>query len=121
MWLAVKSFLCGNNETSVPKRFDQCVPTKDNIDNLYYCDTRTYLNGSAINGQWGYCDPNCKGEGLEHENSVMYNLASKEHTNLWSEDIFTLETGYSGHCHTYNPANRSLGKAKGGLYAMLGI
>ena len=51
----------------------------------------------------------------------MYNLASQEHTDLWSEDIFILDSGSSGHCHAYNPANHSLAKANGGFYALLGI
>ena len=118
-----KSFQCGSNETSVSIRFDQCIPSQDNIDNddLDWCYTRTHLNNSAIRGQWGYCDPNCKGEGLNHENSSMFNLASKEHNDLWSEDIFILASGSSGHCHTYNPKNLSLAKARGGFYSMLGI
>ena len=38
---------------------------------------------------------------------------------MWSEDIFMLvETGTSGHCHTYNPTTSSL--ADEGFYAMLG-
>ena len=55
----------------------------------------------------------------EKENSSAFNLASKEHDDMWSEDIFMLvETGTSGHCHTYNPTTSSL--ADEGFYAMLG-
>ena len=77
-----------------------------------------HLNSSTILGMWGYCDPSCRGR--EHQQNASYNLASKEHTDLWSENIFSLNAMSSGHCHTYNPENRSFATNDGGLYAMLG-
>ena len=108
--------ICGNNETSNPRHYDHCEPSGNNDDqNFGWCYTRSHLNGSAIRGQWGYCDQNCR----QRENSSVFNLASEEHDAMWSEDIFMLvETGSSGHCHTYNPTTSSL--ADEGFYAMLG-
>ena len=114
MKLSERSFRCVNNETAIPTHYDGCLPS-GNHDGKSFCYTRTHLNGSAIRGQWGYCDQNCNGT----ENCSIFNLASKEHNDMWSEDIFMLvETGTSGHCHTYNPTTSSL--ADEGFYALLG-
>ena len=45
---------------------------------------------------------------------------SKEHSYLWNEDIFMLESFSGGHCHTYNPKNNSFAGNRGQFYAMLG-
>ena len=112
--LSERSFRCFNNETARPVDYDGCLPS-GNHDGKNFCYTRAHPNGSAIRGQWGYCDQNCR----QRENSSVFNLASKEHDAMWSEDIFMLvETGSSGHCHTYNPTTSSL--ADEGFYAMLG-
>ena len=68
-------------------------------------------------GQWGYCDPSCRGQ---RENNDKYNLASHDHNDRWTENIFSLDTGSSGHCHTYNPANDSLAGNLGQFTAFLG-
>ena len=49
-----------------------------------------------------------------------YNLASKDHNDLWSENIFLLDSENAGHCHTYNPVNRSHAGSSGQFYSMLG-
>ena len=67
--------------------------------------------------QWGYCDPSCRTENVD---DLHYNLASDYHSDLWSEDIFMLDTGSSGHCHTYNPVNQSFAGNRGQFYATLG-
>ena len=88
------------------------------MENSELCYTRTHLNSSAILGMWGYCDPSCRGR--EHQQDASYNLASKVHNDMWSENIFSLNAMSSGHCHTYNPENRSFATNDGGFYAMLG-
>ena len=52
--------------------------------------------------------------------NAKYNLASAEHSELWTEDIFSFESLSSGHCHTYNPVNNSVAGNRGQFYAMLG-
>ena len=81
-----------------------------------WCYTRKYLNESGIIGQWGYCNPSCRWK----KNNTDHNLASQEHSNLWSEDIFSLDAGSSGYCHTYNPMNVSLAGHLGQFTAFLG-
>ena len=83
--LSERSFRCFNNKTARPRHYDGCLPS-GNHDGKNFCYTRSHLNGSAIRGQWGYCDQNCTGT----ENSSIFNLASKEHNEMWSEDIFNL-------------------------------
>ena len=69
-------------------------------------------------GQWGYCDPSCRGHhGVDTE---QHNLASQEHSDLWSEGIYSLDKSSSGHCHTYNPANSSVAGHLGQFHAFLG-
>ena len=78
---------------------------------------RTYLNNSAITGQIADCDPKCKVQTMENS---KYNLASKDHNDLWKETIFELSVVADGHCHTYNPVNNSFARNRGQFYAMLG-
>ena len=92
------------------------MPLGPNHEYQGWCYTRKYLNDSAIIGQWGYCDHSCSGQ---RENAV-HNLASQEHSDLWSEGIFSLDESSSGHCHTYNPANDSLAGNLGQFIAFLG-
>ena len=82
-----------------------------------FCYTRKYLNDSAIMGQWGYCDPSCRGHGVHTE---QHNLASQAHSDLWNEGIYSLDKSSSGHCHTYNPANSSVAGHLGQFHAFLG-
>ena len=92
-----------------PKQYNKCGSDISGD----WCYTRTYLNDSAIIGEWGYCDPSCNGE-------VHFNLASIENDDLWSEDIFRIQVYSSGHCHTYNPADLSFSGDRGSFYAKLG-
>ena len=56
--LAFKSGLCKDNRTSSPDSFERCRYMSEDISACY---TRTYLNTSAILGQWADCRPasNC--------------------------------------------------------------
>ena len=96
------------------------MPSTDlRASNAKWCYTRKYLNESAILGEWGYCDPSCRSQ--DHKEKSIYNLASKEHSYLWNEDIFMLESFSGGHCHTtYNRKNNSFAGNRGQFYAMLG-
>lgn len=67
---------------------------------------------------WAECDSNCRSE--VYMENAKYNLASPEHSELWTEDIFSFESLSSGHCHTYNPVNNSVAGNRGQFYAMLG-
>ena len=118
--LLEKSPRCKENNTDIadaPKLYHECMPLGSDEEYEGWCYTRKYLNDSAIMGQWGYCDPNCRGQS---ENNNKYNLASQDHNDHWTEDIFSLDEGSSGHCHTYNPANDSLAGNLGQFAAFLG-
>ena len=93
-----------------PKQYNKCGSDISGV----WCYTKTYLNDSAIIGEWGYCDPSCNSE-------VHFNLASIENDDLWSEDIFRIQIYSSGHCHTYNPADSSFSGDRGSFYAKLGL
>ena len=91
---------------------------------LYYTIHKhhTYTNieihyFSTLSG-WAECDSNCRSE--VYMENAKYNLASAEHSELWTEDIFSFESLSSGHCHTYNPVNNSVAGNRGQFYAMLG-
>ena len=70
-------------------------------------------------GHYGKCDPSCKSQ--VYNNVTAYNLASDMHKDLWNEHIFSLASLSGGHCHTYNPKNRSLAGHNGQFYAKLGL
>ena len=115
--LLEKSSRCiPNDNISTPTLYYECAPLDSTEEYPGYCFTRKYHNESAIIGQWGYCDPNCRGQ----EENVHHNLASQDHGNLWSEGIYSLDGGSSGHCHTYNPANSSVAGHLGQFHAFLG-
>ena len=71
-----------------------------------------------MTGEWGYCDVLCKSQDLIEY--PFFNLASRQHSDLWDEHIFMLYESSSGHCHTYNPANSSFARNRGQFYAFLG-
>ena len=54
---------------------------------------------------WGYCDKRCKGELLLPNNS--HNIALKQDTNIWQEDLYDLRMFGAGYCYTYNPPRNS--------------
>ena len=99
-------------------QWDQCQPLKNTDGGKGWCYTRSFHNNSAIIGEWGYCDLRCKSQ--DQIEDPHFNLASKKHNEMWNEDIFMLDTGSKGHCHTYNPSNKSFARNKGTFYAMLG-
>ena len=98
--------------------WDQCEPLKNSVGNKGWCYTKTFLNDSAIVGTTGYCDLRCKSQ--EQIVDPNFNLASKEHNDLWSEHIFMMDAVSHGHCYTYNPKYHSFPRNKGQFYAMLG-
>ena len=63
--------------------------------------------------------PAARDEGILMK-KTHHNLASKHHSQLWSEHIVNLDTFSNGHCHTYDPANSSFAGRRGQFYAMLG-
>ena len=115
--LTEKPFHCSANNTMTPKLYEQCFST--DVDWFSWCYTRTYLNDSGTTHQWGHCEPSCREEGIIMK-KTHHNLASKHHSQLWSEHIFNLDTFSNGHCHTYDPANSSFAGRRGQFYAMLG-
>ena len=98
--------------------YHHCVPYKDD-QYSGWCYTRLHQNDSGVRTKSGNCDPSC----YNHRNKIgktNYNLASKDHNDLWSENIFLLDSENAGHCHTYNPVNRSHAGSSGQFYSMLG-
>ena len=76
----------------------QCYPEGSGS----WCSTRIHWNDSHITGEFGSCPPNCK----TNYNSTK-NLASSEFPLLWDEGFYRLFDDDIGHCHTYNPGQRS--------------
>ena len=69
-----------------------------------------FRNGSHYishtdNGNWGYCDPKCKGESPKP--SSEYNLAKSNYNDLWTSNIYDLNHWENGFCHTYDPPQKS--------------
>ena len=98
--------------------YHHCVPYKDD-QYSGWCYTRLHQNDSGVRTKSGNCDPSC----YDHWNKMgktNYNLASKDHNDLWSENIFLIDSENAGHCHTYNPVNRSHAGSSGQFYSMLG-
>ena len=67
---------------------------------------------------WSYCNPRCRGEvpGPDSE----YNLAAREHHQLWSSVLLDLRTYEPGYCHTYDPPAVSQPGTDKGMYFLLG-
>ena len=118
MQLAHKSQLCYDDETSEPKMYHHCVPYKDD-QYSGWCYTRLHQNDSGVRTKSGNCDPSCY-DHWDKMGKTNYNLASKDHNELWSENIFLIDSENAGHCHTYNPVNRSHAGSSGQFYSMLG-
>ena len=93
----------------------QCTDTDDVKS---WCPTRTDENNTYISQTWGYCSQDCNGEVPAQDSK--YNIASKEYSFLWEEDLYSLEEYGAGRCHTYNPESVSLTGFKGVMLAQLG-
>ena len=106
---------CVTNKESNMTRIESCQPNGGD-KSKGWCFTKSLQNDSGLIGEFGYCDLGCTSENIEQQ---YYNLASKDH--LWEEHIFMLDESSSGHCHTYNPGNKSVARNHGQFYAKLGI
>ena len=49
------------------------------------------------------------------------NLASREFESLWAEGFYRIFYDVIGHCHTYNPENRSSAEVDQKFVAFLGL
>ena len=108
---------CNSNKYNNMTRYESCASDFGD-ESKGWCYTKSFQNDSAVTGEWGYCDVRCKSQDLiEHP---FFNLASRQHSDLWDEHIFMLYESSSGHCHTYNPANSSFARNRGQFYAFLG-
>jgi hypothetical protein len=113
------SSLCSSLDPStgpeIPQEYHKCTSVSMDYD---WCYTRTYPNGSGMVGYWGKCKPECAGEMPTPDNP--HNLASEAYNDLWSTNVFDLQTWGSGLCHTYNPPVQSPVGTPGLLYALIG-
>ena len=76
---------------------------------------------TTISGKWGYCSLDCI-----HQNRTKVdrytddsNIALPKYDEFWEEKVSFIHYAIGeGHCHTYNPMNRSSPVHNGELYAL---
>ena len=103
--------ICYSNKSIAPLPHYRCIPEAG----YEWCSTRTHLNNTHIQGEYGKCSPQCK-----PNNNSTENLASLEFQYLWDQGFYRLFDDDIGHCHTYNPGHRSSTSPDEKLIMLLG-
>ena len=109
---------CSNTNKS--KIYKKCT-TADSIKP--WCPTRTYLNSTWIIAEWGYCSESCHHQkmGKIKISKSKSNLETQLHDDIWEERIYYFDGELdSGHCHTYNPGQKSKPGHLGQFFASFG-
>ena len=104
--------VCFSGGNKTPSVHRKCIYD----ESFSWCSTRTHWNNSHITGHFGKCSSHC----VENVNHTE-NLASREFESLWAEGFYRIFNDVIGHCHTYNPENRSSAEIDQKFVAFLGL
>ena len=102
--------------------FSGCISGSDFGTSKPGCFTRVYQNNTvdSLKGQdlmWGYCPDTCKGE--TPTPTSPYNLAKSKYTNLWTTDLYDLDSWSNSYCHTYDPPKKTKPDLQNRIYSIL--